>query len=403
MNSATETKYLGNTGGLQPLVPLPDIVDPAHYQLEVERIFKRSWLMVANTGDVPELGSYLVLDMPTFDTSLLITRGRDNRIRAFHNICIHRGNKLVRSGAGCKKVHTCGFHGWSFSSEGKLTGVTDRQMFVDVDLDNRTLPEVHCEVWQTLIFVNFDAQPRESLREWMDVMYPQYDGYFGTQDDPKFEKINSLQVVTEGSWHLGVNAFTEGYHTMFIHRNTVPDYQGGKGNPMRHRPHMELLKRHSRYSAPANPDHHVTPAEAISYAYGHKLFPEFRVDGAHLPPGVNPSKVESWAFDVIELFPNHVMLTGAHFHMNMWFWPIDAGKTLIRMDNYAYRAMNAGEKLGQAYFAARGREVFREDINTIEATQKMLRSKAIDNIILSRQEMALQHHFRVVQDMVSEA
>jgi hypothetical protein len=73
------------------------------------------------------------------------------------------------------------------------------------------------------------------------------------------------------------------------------------------------------------------------------------------------------------------------------------------MDNYAYRAKNAGEKLGQAYFAARGREVFREDINTIEATQKMLRSKAIENIILSKQEMALQHHFRVARDMVAQA
>jgi Rieske 2Fe-2S family protein len=403
MNSPTDTRFLGETGDLQALVPLPRLVAPEHYALEVERIFRRSWLLVANTADLPESGSYLVLDMPTLSTSVLLTRGKDGRIRAFHNICIHRGNKLVRAGAGTKPAHTCGFHGWTYSLEGRLVGVTDRQMFGEVDLESMTLPGIHCEVWHTLVFLNFDREPRETLTEWLDVMAPQYDGYFGTPDANKFEKINSLQVVTNGSWHLGVNAFTEGYHTMFIHRNTVPDYQGGKNNPMRHRPHMELMKRHSRYSAPSNPDHKVTPAEDVCYRYGHKLFPEFRVDGSHLPAGVNPSKVEQWAFDVIELFPNHVMLTGANWHMNMWFWPMDAGRTLIRMDNYAYRAKNAGEKLGHAYFAARGREVFREDINTIEATQAMLRSNAIDNIILSRQELALQHHFRVVQQMVAEA
>lgn len=403
MNSPTDTRYLGNTGGLDPLVPLPAIIEPAHYEREVERIFRRSWLLVGNTYDLPLPGSYLVLDMPTFNTSLLISRGHDNQIRAFHNICIHRGNKLVRSGSGTRKAHSCGFHGWTYSAEGKLIGVTDRPMFGDMELEKMGLPEVHCATWHTHIFVNFAAQPSETLTEWLEVMAPQYDGYFGTPDKNNFEKVNSFQVVTNGNWHLGVNAFTEGYHTMFIHRNTVPDYQGGRNNPMRHRPHMELMKRHSRYSAPSNPDHRITPAEDVCYRFGHKLFPEFRVDGSHLPVGVNPSKVDQWAFDVIELFPNHVMLTGAHWHMHMWFWPIDAGRTIIRMDNYAYPARNAGEKLGHAYFAARGREVFREDINTIEATQTMLRSGGIDKIILSRQEMALQHHFRVAQQMVAQS
>ena len=319
MNSPTDTRYLGNTGGLDPLVPLPAIIEPAHYEREVERIFRRSWLLVGNTYDLPLPGSYLVLDMPTFNTSLLISRGHDNQIRAFHNICIHRGNKLVRSGSGSRKTHSCGFHGWSYSAEGKLIGVTDRPMFGDMELEKMSLPQVHCETWHTHIFVNFAAQPSETLTEWLDVMAPQYDGYFGTPDKNNFEKVNSFQVVTNGNWHLGVNAFTEGYHTMFIHRNTVPDYQGGRSNPMRHRPHMELMKRHSRYSAPSNPDHRITPAEYVCYRFGRKLFPEFRVDGSHLPKGVNPSKVDQWAFDVIELFPNHVMLTGAHWHMHMWF------------------------------------------------------------------------------------
>ncbi len=398
MNAVTQTKFRGDLAGLQHLVPIQAIVDPAHFEIERERIFRRSWMPIAHRNDFPERGSYTVVELPLFKTSALIVRGPDDRIRAFHNMCRHRGNKLVRGGSGCKLGFACAFHGWTYSATGQLTGVTDEHQFKDLDRAQFGLMPIHCEEWEGFLFVHFGEAPSESLAEWLGVMHGQYRGYFGGR-----EKISSLQIVAKCSWHLAVNAFTEGYHTAYLHKNTVPDYQGGRNNPNRHRPHMELMKRHTRYSAPANPDHKRTPVEVLAYDHGYKLFPDFKVDQSHLPEGVNPSKFPDWAFDVCELFPNFVMLNGHHWNMNIYYWPIDAGSTIVHMDIFARKAKNAGEKLSQGYFAARGREVFREDINTLEATQSMLASGAMKHMILSQQEMAIQHHFKVALDAVRSA
>ncbi|HUU26015.1 MAG TPA: aromatic ring-hydroxylating dioxygenase subunit alpha [Methyloceanibacter sp.] len=395
MNDLAATAYHGEMGGLQHLVPLPEIIHPDNFEREVELIFRRSWLPLVHDYDLPEKGSYIVVEMPLFTTSILVVRGTDERIRCFHNICRHRGNKLVRGGKGCKRGFTCGFHGWTYSASGALTGVTDEQQFVDLDKSKLGLVSINCDVWEGMVFVNFDPEPRQTLSEWMEVMSDEFGGYFSGR-----EKIASHRIVANCNWHLGVNSFTEGYHTLYIHKNTVPDYQGGSANPDRHRPHMELMKRHTRYSAPANPDHVVSTVEGLAHKFGRTLFPAFDIDGSHLPVGVNPGKYNLWAFDVVELFPNFVMLNGAHWHLFMWFWPIDAGRTVIQMDMYAYKAATVGEKLGHAYFRARGREVFREDVNTLEAMQEMLQSGAMPHIVLSRQEMALQHHFKVAGEMM---
>jgi glycine betaine catabolism A len=200
-----------------------------------------------------------------------------------------------------------------------------------------------------------------------------------------------------------VNSFTEGYHTLYLHKNTARDYQGGKSNPNRHRPHMELTKRHHRYSAPANPDHRILPVEAIAIKYGRKLLPAFDFDYSMLPPGVNPSRYDKWAFDVVELFPNFVMLTGNHARAELWFWPIDHARTLVVNRAYNYKTKNLGERLSREYFRARGRDVVREDLNTLEAQQQMLSSGVLPHVLLSRQEMALQHHFAVSAEMMAAA
>lgn len=384
---------------LKTKVDLASMLTPEHYALEREKIFRRAWLTIGHDDDLPEPGSYFVYDVPTFNASLLVVRGQDNKVRAFHNACRHRGNKLVREGEGCRKSFMCNFHGWVFSSEGKLQVMTDPHMFEQVDKEDYGLIPVHCEVWENLIFVNFDERPRETLQEWLGPeFWDQYRGYWSLH-----RKVASYSFELNANWHLGVNSFTEGYHTLYLHKNTARDYQGGRINPQRHRPHMELMKRHHRYSAPGNPDHRILPVEEIAIKYGRKLLPAFDFDFSMLPPGVNPSRYEYWAFDVVELFPNFVVITGNHFRAELTFWPIDHGRTLVTNRTYNYHPRNLGERLSQDYFRARGRDVVREDLNTLEAQQQMLSAGVMPHVLLSRQEMALQHHFAVTTDMLEAA
>jgi len=381
---------------LKTRVDVAAMLTPEHFALEREKIFRRAWLVIGHTDDLPQRGSYFVFEVPTFKASLLVVRGQDDQVRVFHNACRHRGNKLVREGEGCRKSFTCAFHGWVFSSEGALEVITDPHMFEAVDKKDYGLVPVTAEVWENLIFVNFDEQPRESLQDYLGPeFFGRYTGYFDLH-----QKVASYSFELNTNWHLGVNSFTEGYHTLYLHKNTARDYQGGKVNPQRHRPNMELMKRHHRYSAPGNPDHRILPVEAIAIQYGRKLLPAFDFDSSMLPPGVNPTRYEYWAFDVVEFFPNFVTITGNHFRAELTFWPIDHERTLVTNRTYNYKPKNLGERLSQDYFRARGRDVVREDLNTMEAQHQMLASGALPHVLLSRQEMALQHHYAVTADML---
>lgn len=378
-------------------VDLASIISAENYALERQRIFGRSWLPIGHTDDLPQKGSYFVYDVPTFEASLLVVRDDNNAIRVFHNACRHRGNKLVREGKGCTKAFTCGFHGWSFANNGDLTFITDPHMFESVDKGDYGLKSVRSEVWENLIFINFGESP-EGLEEWLGPeFFHQYSGYWDLHRESA-----SYTFELNCNWHLAVNSFTEGYHTKYLHRNTGRDYQGGKVNPDRHRPSMEIMKRHHRYSAPGNPDHRILPTEDIAIRHGRKLLPAFDFDFSMLPPGVNPSRYPYWAFDVVEFFPNYVVITGNHFRTEFNFWPIDHARTKVILKRYIYKPKNLGERISTSYFLARGRDVIREDLNTLEAQQKVISSGALSHVILSRQEMALQHHFAVTQDMLEE-
>jgi phenylpropionate dioxygenase-like ring-hydroxylating dioxygenase large terminal subunit len=394
------TVFKGDTTRLKNVVDILEKVQPAYFEREVEKIFRHAWLPITSMSELPQRGSYVVVEVPPLKASLLVTRGQDDIVRAFYNICRHRGNKLVPDGKGCRLGFTCGFHAWTFTADGRLAAVTDESQFVGLDKSNYGLLPVHCEVWEDFVFVNFAKGKPEPLSGWLGNLYDGYKGYFDGR-----EQIASWSVVVNANWHITVNAFTEGYHSLFLHAKTLPDYQGGKGNPMRHRPYLEVMNRHGRYSAKANPTHQMTQVEAISYTHGHKLYPAFPPvdsDAPDFPKAVNPGRVENWAFDIIEFFPCFVLIEGAEWHQNMWFWPIDADHTEIRVIDYAYKAQTVGDRLAHSYVRVRNREVFREDISTMEKIHASLKSGALSEIILSQQEMLIQKHYAMAEEMVQQ-
>lgn len=394
----TSTQFVGDMSQCKSRVNLHERLQPDYFRREIDGIFRHAWLPVANVSDLDKPNAYVATDLPTLDVSLLVMRGADGTIRAFHNACTHRGNRLAQPGtSGCKAALTCPFHGWSFATDGRLIGVTDKTQFPELVQEDAGLIPIKCEVWQDYIFVNFDPAAAP-LKEWMGNLYDEYAGYFGNR-----QRLGSYSIRVKSNWNITTNAFTEGYHSAFLHKNSVPDYQGGKGNPMRHRPYLEVTPRHGRYSAKANPSHKMTPVEDLAYRYGRKMFPAFPPMGetGELPKGINPGNQEWWAFDVLELFPCTVLLMGAYWHATMWFWPIDANNTEIRIEYFGYKAKTVGDHLAHAYFRVRNREVFREDVGTMEACHQNLKAGAMREVILSQQEMLIQNHYRVAAEMTN--
>jgi len=390
MRAHLDSVFQGTVEDLPSRINVGSLLTAENFAKEKETIWQKAWMSIGHTMDAPEKGSYFVYDLPTFKISLLVVRGQDEKVRVFHNVCRHRGNKIIREGSGKKTVFTCNFHGWNFGIDGKLRNITDAKEFENCDPDQLGLIEVNSEIWNSFIFINLAEKPHCSLQEWLGPMFSQYNNYFEHQ-----EKVASFKAVVHGNWHLAVNAFTEGYHTLYLHKSTARDYQGGKTNPDRHRPQIEIFDRHHRYSAPGNPDKIFVRGEKIAAKYGRLMIPAFDFNTEGLPPGINPSLHDKWAFDVVEFFPNVVMLIGNCWHNEITYWPIDEGKTLITNQAWAYKTKNLGERISRSYFRARVRDVFREDLNTIEAQHAALSSGVMDEVILSRQEMALRHHYKV--------
>lgn len=396
MSASVQTQLEHRSPVPELVVPLSRYISPEEFELERQHVFGKSWLYIGQAADIAGRGDYFVRELEVPKASLLVVRGRDDVIRAFHNICRHRGNALVRgSHAGCASRFTCSFHGWTWSDTGKLLAITDEGQFNALDKQALGLRSVHCEVWNGQIFVNFAERPATTLTEWLEDLADGYESYFDDQ-----HRLSSHRFELNANWNLAVNAFTEGYHTAYIHRNTAGDYQGGRTNPQRHRPFMQFMKRHTRYSAPANPDHVLAPAEEIAYRYGRRLLPAACFQNETLPPAVNPSRTPYWLFDVIELFPNTVWLCGQHYRIVLTFYPLAADRTVVTNETFVYRAENLAERVSQELFRTREREVVREDLSLLEDQQRALSRGALDEVYLSRQEMALAHHFAVRNEMI---
>ena len=142
-----------------PDIPAGRYTDPAFLELEMTHLWRKSWLYACHIDELPEQGSYLLWKKT--GSPILIVRGKDDVVRAFYNTCRHRGGPLVKSACGKVDGLVCGYHGWTYSLDGKLINLRDRRDFPGLDLASRPLIGVRCERFYNWIFINEDpgAEP----------------------------------------------------------------------------------------------------------------------------------------------------------------------------------------------------------------------------------------------------
>jgi len=99
--------------------------DEAVFEQEKAKIFFKSWHLVAHVNELREPGTFVTHQI--FEQSVIVVAGRDGEIRAFHNVCQHRGNRLVESRRGKASMLTCGYHAWTYALDGCLRGAPNTQ------------------------------------------------------------------------------------------------------------------------------------------------------------------------------------------------------------------------------------------------------------------------------------
>lgn len=212
-------------GSLEQKQPRPadlgnDIPDPSRYysrefmQREWQDMWPRVWLLAGVISDIPDPGDFIRFEHG--HEQFIVSRQDDMSVKAFYNVCPHRGNRVCGVDHGSASGFACPFHGWQFELDGSLKSITDEETF-DPELvkDRPGLTEVRCETKAGLIFINMDGEA-PPLEEWIGLP----DGYLEMYEIEKMSVVRHMRTEWKANWKTGVDAFYETYHLPHIHPQT---------------------------------------------------------------------------------------------------------------------------------------------------------------------------------------
>ena len=221
---------------------------PEFAHRERERLWSRVWQMAGFERDLSEPGDYFTFE--TGPESILVVRQDDGEIRAFHNVCMHRGNRLREPGRGRAAFFECGYHAWRYGRDGALIEPQDEHTFPQgCPRDRLHLGPVRCERWGGFVWINFDREA-EPLVDYLGVIPEHLDPYH-------FEEMKLLDDVTvevDCNWKTSVDAFNEAYHIAGTHPDTL-DVNDDVDVP------IDCYERHTRMilklavASPRHPEH----------------------------------------------------------------------------------------------------------------------------------------------------
>ncbi len=381
-----------------------DSVSPEFYELEREAIFKRAWLNVGRVEDLPRIGSCFTKEITIANASVILVRGADDEVRAFHNICRHRGNRLVWSDdphqetGGVYRQFTCKYHGWRYDLQGACTFVQQEDEFFDLDKSSCGLAPVHCDIWNGFIFVNLDARPRQGLREFLGPMITGLDGY-------PFEKMTEhYDFVAENNsnWKLFADAFQEYYHVPSLHPQQVPPAvrDPGAGFTCAHfqcdGPHRLVSTAGTRRWA--LPEECMYPIERVTRSG--LVGPWETPDVGALPDGVNPGKVDPWGISNFQVFPNLEILVYAGWYILYRYWPTSPRSHRFEATLGFHPARTVRQRVEHEVASVVFKEFALQDAGMLGGTQAALETGVLHEFPLSDQEILVRHFHKVVADWV---
>ncbi len=194
-------------------VPASAYIDEERHQLEIKRIFKRLPLILAPTAELPAKGDYKAME--AVGVPVLMTRGKDGKVRAFINSCTHRGTYVAVEGRGNTSLFTCPYHGWTFNREGDLVGVASREDFGEVDTSCLNLKSLPVLEKAGLIWVVLD--PKSTLD--IEAFLSGYDDVLGSFGFEKWH-LFAQRTIKGPNWKIAYDGYLDFYHLPVLHGDT---------------------------------------------------------------------------------------------------------------------------------------------------------------------------------------
>ena len=350
--------------------------DANFLELEKERIFKPSWQVVCHESDIPRRGDWHTLEY--IGESVIIVRGEDSQLRAFTNVCRHRGSRLVDGASGCAKKLVCPYHAWTYDLDGKLTGVPDAASYPTLDKSSSGLASVDLEVWRGFVFVRLFDDGGPSVA---DMMAP-YDDLIAPY---RFEELSALGRVTlrprDVNWKNVGDNYSDGLHITVAHPGLTRLF--GKSYGVEAKEHVDRMWGELNDRPSAN----------LSERMYQRLLPPV----PHLPAERQRSwqYVKLWPNVAFDIYPDQVDF--------MQWLPTGPTSCIIREISYALpderREMRAARYLNWRI----NRQVNAEDTVLITRVQEGMSSDSFSIGPLSDKEVCLKHFCKRVRELIPEA
>jgi nitrite reductase/ring-hydroxylating ferredoxin subunit len=202
-------RYLGSDD-----IPVARYISREWHEREVERLWKRVWQFACREEQLPHVGSYVVYDIANL--SFLVVRSAPGEIRAFYNVCLHRGRQLKDSSGRCAELR-CPYHGFTWAIDGSLARIPARWDFDHLVDEEMSLPEARVGTWGGFVFINPDPAAAP-LDEWLGDLPRHFERW--RLEDRYIE--GHIQKVIRANWKVAQEAFCEAYHVGATHPQAVP-------------------------------------------------------------------------------------------------------------------------------------------------------------------------------------
>lgn len=350
-------------------IPISSYLDRGQWDREITEVFHRIPLPVCTSAELAGVGDFKALRV--VGKEILLVRGRDGYMRAMINVCRHRSMKLVPGGCGStRRGFVCSYHAWSYDTEGKLTGVPGEDTFGPVDREDHSLVRLACEERAGIVYVCLTPGLAMDIDAWLGPVLP----YLEALELDKCTHFTTKELAGP-NWKVTLDGYLEGYHFGALHPNTVAlTNHSNRMTNDRFGPHVRNVFALKTLDAMMErPREEWDPAVAMGLVYW--IFPGMSIAG-----GWRERTVIS------------IMLPG-----DSWGESMTWQTTLLRTPPQTPEEISEAEKTAEWFFAA-----FRDEDYTAQTdVQNGLASLADRNMIIGRNEIAVQHAHETLRRLLA--
>ncbi len=203
-----------------PVLPIAAYVTEEFFDQEMQLIFGNSWAFAGFVEDLQDAGDYLTVQCG--HQNIVVVKGEDGQLRAFHNLCKHRGTQLLRTTGKKRKVLTCPYHDWTYNLEGKLISVPQKASeFPHLDMKSICLNKASVNVWNGIIWVHPRPQATPVAEEFAGCV-----PYLGPYQPERLIEYpeTKYEHIVQANWKIVVENYMDVYHLSHLHSSTLNMY-----------------------------------------------------------------------------------------------------------------------------------------------------------------------------------